>query len=147
MSLTPYPISSQTGFRFSFESIGPSGTVNKLILYDRVSEELNLYNLALVDSYDDGSLDDLSVSDNQDMPRILATVIYTMHLFFMEHPMATVIFLGSTPARTRLYRVAISQNLALFEETFLVKGLLKGEPELYQPNRPYEAFTVRLKTN
>ena len=146
MSATPYLITTQTGLRFSFDSVGPDKTTRKLIFYERIADGIDLYNLALVDAYDDGSLDDLSVSNNQDMPRILATVVETMHVFFRQYPTATVIFSGSTPARTRLYRVAISQNLALFEETFFVYGLLTGKPEPYQLNRPYQAFTVRLKT-
>lgn len=147
MSATPYPVTEKDGIRFSFTSIGPLRTQRKVILYDQITGAVSLYNLALLDLYDDGSLDDLSVSNNQDMPRILATVIYTMHLFFEHYPTATVIFSGSTPARTRLYRVAISQNITLFDEIFFVRGVLGESVEPYQPNKAYDAFTIRLKTS
>lgn len=147
MSALPYPVIEKDGLRFSFESVGPIRTVRKIIIYDKITAVDGLFNLALLDEYDDGSLDDLSVTDNQDMPRVLATVIATMRLFFSQYPAATVIFSGSTPARTRLYRVVISQNLTLFSETFLVNGVLRGKQEPYQPNRRYDAFTVRLQTS
>lgn len=114
-------------------------------MYDLLSADFNLFNLALVDQNDDGTLDDLSISNNQDMARVLATVIRTMYYFFDSHPTATIFFAGSTPSRTRLYRLAISQNISLFEETFTIKGLLNDKAELYQANIPYEGFTIQLK--
>lgn len=147
MKILPYSITIDSQFRYTFLSVSDTKTVRKLVLYDLISTEFNLFNLALVDQLEDGTLDDLSVSDNNDMVRIMATVIHTMHLFLEARPDATIFFSGSTPSRTRLYRLAISQNIALFDETFTVKGLLNGEPEQYRPNTPYEGFTVQINNS
>ncbi len=54
-------------------------------------------------------------------------------------------FQGSTPVRTRLYRIAITQSLADVQDEFYVEGLSEeadGEP--FRANRPCVAFSVRL---
>lgn len=145
MSVPTYQVTAESSLRYSFLSISNAKTVQKLVIYDLLSVEFDLFNLALVDQHENGLLDDLSISNNQDMVRVLATVIQTMHLFFEIHANATVFFSGSTPSRTRLYRLAISQNILLFDETFTIKGLLNGKAESYQPNRSYEGFTIQLK--
>jgi hypothetical protein len=145
MNTPPYPVTASDEYTFSFESVSEHKTIRKIIAYQPVQGSQLLYNLALLDQNEDGTLDDLVVSNNQDMPRILATVIATMGQFFRRNKSAIVLFQGSTPARTRLYRIVIAKNSALFEGTFIVKGLLENKFENFTANRPYEVFSVSLK--
>ena len=43
------------------------------------------------------------------MEKVLATVVQTLGVFFMEFEGAKVFFKGSTPSRTRLYRIIIAK--------------------------------------
>ena len=137
--------SSEDSLLFRFDSVSEDRRVAKLIVYAPIPQLKSVYNLALLDLRNDGTTDDLSVSNNQDMPHILATVAQTMLQFFGRYPGSTIAFSGSTSARTRLYRIAISQNLSLVEPILTIEGFQDGVTELFQPNRPYEAFFIRLR--
>ncbi len=85
------------------------------------------------------------MSNNADMAKILATVFQTMRRVFGLHPVSVVVFQGSTPVRTRLYRIAITQSLADVEGQFYVEGLLEEDGwEPFRANQPYVAFSARL---
>jgi hypothetical protein len=100
---------NQDHTRYVFQSQGRRGTLEKVILLTPLSDDL-LYNLALLD-YDpiNDYYDDLSISDNGDMPEIMATVIASIRSFLSAYPDRQIYFEGSTLARTRLYRIAITK--------------------------------------
>ncbi len=86
---------------FNFVSTGKKGEVIKRVIFGLI-EVPNMYNLAFGDVQEDGSIDDISISNNKDMEKILATIGRIVELFFDRHPQSTVFFMGSTNARTRL---------------------------------------------
>ncbi|MDZ7933794.1 MAG: hypothetical protein U5M51_02225 [Emticicia sp.] len=65
--------------RFEFESIGKR-KLKKVILFSDTTIP-NLYQLSLADINEDGSLDFLNVSNNNDRNTILATVFQTTSIF------------------------------------------------------------------
>ncbi len=74
MNEPAYPFRSRTdGLFFSFHSVSEEKVVPKLIIYTPVDNLI--YNLALVDVMPDGSLADNVTTNNQDMNRVMATVI------------------------------------------------------------------------
>ena len=66
--------------QFDFESVNKQRTIKKIVRYSATNIE-NLYNLSLVDILPDGLESDTSVSDNQDMKTVLATVFQTFFVF------------------------------------------------------------------
>ena len=97
------------GERFEFESVSQHKRIRKIVEF-REMEISNLYNLALVDVKDDGSHDDMSISNNNDMDMVLATVIKTIGIFLNFHKSAKIMFMGSTESRTRLYRELLTNT-------------------------------------
>jgi hypothetical protein len=61
------------------------------------------------------------------------------------YPNSTVIATGSTQARTRLYRMGITNNLKAVEKDFIILGLAGDEWEAFRKNITYGAFLVRRK--
>ncbi|MFN3487720.1 MAG: DUF6934 family protein [Emticicia sp.] len=61
----------------------------------------NLYNLALVNVKKDGTFDNMSISDNGNMETIVSTVIKTIQVFLTFQPEAKMLFMSSSPSRTR----------------------------------------------
>lgn len=104
-----------------------------------------IYNLALVDVKPDGSFDDMSVSNNQDMETIIATVIRTIQVFLTFQPTAKVFFMGSTPSRTRLYRGIINKYLAQAEQIYETHGIIDWVNEPFEGHKNYEVFLIFLK--
>ena len=96
---------------FEFVSEGPRGRIVKLVKYTETSVK-GVYNLGFGDKMgEEDDFDDMVISDNKDSVRVLATVAETVYRFTNKFPNASVLATGSTPTRTRLYRIGISNSL------------------------------------
>ncbi|TKK66634.1 hypothetical protein FC093_16490 [Ilyomonas limi] len=135
--------SSNQALLFDFSSIGKN-IISKAVIYTR-TDIPDLYTLALVDVYNDGTFDDIVVSDNGDMVKILVTVFKTLSVFFTHYPNAAVAFSGSTPARTRLYRIAISHELDNITKVYDIWGINNNSFQPFRRNTPYTGFLISLK--
>ena len=135
----------KTHFDYEFISVGTKGEIDKLVQFIPM-EVGDFYNLAFGDKDEFGELDDLSISDNGDSQRVLATVATAVYAFTDIYPDAFIFATGSTSVRTRLYRIGISTNFAAIKEDFDVYGLLGEDWEEFELNKPYEAFFVKRKS-
>lgn len=132
---------------FEFVSKGPKGNIRKGIDYTLMySDQPQFYNLGFGDIDEHtGAIDDLTVSDNNDRDKVLATVAISVLKFTENFPGAVVYAEGSTPARTRLYQMGIAANLSEIHEVLEVYGLSRGKLYLFEKNVNYEAFIVHRK--
>jgi hypothetical protein len=129
---------------FDFESIGTNGISKKKLIYSSLEGSDEYFSLSLFEVLDNGVLDVYFESKNGDMPKIMATIAKTMLDFFATYPTKKIAFSGSTPERTRLYRIVISK-LIKEVDSFTVEGLsLNGEIVDYLPNENYLAYVVSL---
>ena len=133
---------------YEFISEGPKGLVKKIVEYTETSTE-NVFNLGFGD-YDETTktINDLSVTNNGDSLKVLATVASTVYAFTQKHPKAWVLATGSTAIRTRLYRMGITNNLTEIAEDFIVYGYnAEGNWEEFVVGEDYEAFLITKKHN
>ena len=118
---------------FMFESVGRKGKIKKMVQYTEMSVE-GFFNLGFGDYNEEtNEIDDEVRSNNGDGQKLLATVVAT----------------GSTEARTRLYRMGISNNLEELKKDFYVYGLRK-EDEIFEEfvlGEDYIGFLVTRKNN
>ncbi|MEO6718893.1 MAG: hypothetical protein ABIN67_00965 [Ferruginibacter sp.] len=131
---------------FGFTSIGPKGSIKKIVEYTKVSVD-DIYNLAFGD-YDEQAdrLNDKIVTNNGDSTKILATVVSTVYAFTGRYPNTWVFATGSTEVRTRLYRMGISNNLEELKEDFYVYGMKMDESfEEFIVGEDYLGFLVTRK--
>jgi hypothetical protein len=131
---------------YEFISEGPKGRIKKMVEYTETATE-NVYNLGFGD-YDEitKAINDISVTNNGDSLKVLATVASTVYAFLEKHPNAYILATGSTNVRTRLYRMGITNNLAEISEDFVVYGLTeKGNWENFVVGDDYEAFLITKK--
>jgi hypothetical protein len=149
MNEPAYPLLISTdALIYKFDSVSDQRLIHKAIEFSAFPTNAIFYNLALVDIEDDGTTNDLVISNNQDMNRVMATVFKAMRLFFDKYPNKLVYFRGSdeTGLRTRLYRVLISRELEEATKMFVIYGQLSEYSyEEFSPNRPYIAFIFQLK--
>jgi hypothetical protein len=131
---------------FTFESVGPRGVIVKRIYFTE-TDTPGFFNLALVD-YDPatGMISDISVTDNKDRDKILATVGQVVYRYTEEFPERRVYFKGSNPARTRLYQMAIAANLNELAQDFIIFGRRDNDWELFVKGPNYEAFYVKRRS-
>jgi hypothetical protein len=130
---------------YSFNSEGPNGTIPKLIVFSPVIEFDNSFNLGFGDyKADTGDIDDMSISNNDDRDKILATIVDAILIFTKSNPSAVIFATGSTPARTRLYQISITKNLEEAKTLFKIFGIFEdGTWEIFTPNKNYFAFAIK----
>ena len=130
---------------FEFTSTGPKGAIQKIIKFQKI-DEAGLHNLAFGNSRNGGfHLDDLAVSNNGDTDKVLATVVSALYSFFDTYPAARVYAKGSTPVRTRLYRMGITRFYSEMVEDFELYGRKNDVFYPFRINEDYEAFLVQRK--
>jgi len=130
---------------YEFVSVGAKGNVEKLVIFTTI-EPPDVYNLAFVDiDPQTGEQSDLITTNNGDSQKVLATVAATVLDFTDSYPNALVYATGSTPARTRLYRMGIANNLNDIKEQFEVLGYANGQWYDFQKGVDYQAFLVKRK--
>lgn len=147
MNKPKYLYKTEHGFTiYEFVSEGPKGSVKKMVEYAETATQ-NVFNLGFGD-YDETtkSISDLSVTNNGDSLKVLATVASTVFAFMEKHPDAYILATGSTLVRTRLYRMGITNNLAEIAEDFVVYGFTdKGNWEEFEIGEDYDAFLIKKK--
>ncbi|MDQ2721228.1 MAG: hypothetical protein M3Z26_15885 [Bacteroidota bacterium] len=133
---------------YEFISEGPKGSIKKIVEYSKTSTE-NVYNLGFGD-YEESTkgINDLSVTNNGDSLKVLATVASTVYAFTGKYPKAWILATGSTSVRTRLYRMGITNNLIEISEDFIVFGYNSEQVwEEFIAGEDYEAFLLTRKDN
>lgn len=146
MNLPKYTLNSNTQFtRFEFVSEGPNGSIRKVIEFQAIINPV-VFNLAFGDKDPvSTSLDDLAVSDNHDTERVLASVVAAIYSFLEKHPAAFIYAAGSTVARTRLFRMAITKYQIQVQTDFYLYGQLGDEFYNFEPGKTYEGFLAKRK--
>jgi len=131
---------------FDFVSKGKKGEIRKRIIFMPTALP-DIYILAFGNITESGDLDDLSISDNGDRNKILATIATAVDIYTERHPDRMIYFMGSTKQRTRLYRMAVGLNLDELSRTYNIYA----EPEkgfefkLFYKNMEINAFLIKRK--
>lgn len=129
-----------------FISLGKKGPIVKRIVFSPIEID-NVYNLEFGDVDENGEVNDSVISDNGDRNKILATLVDAVGRYTRKYPERWVIFRGSTGARTRLYRMAISLNLDELVEKFLIYCYLEQSGDIvpFSKGLKINAFLVKGK--
>lgn len=129
---------------YEFSSTGPKSHIRKVVRFTQITT--NVFNLAFGDLDEKtGEISDIIVSNNNDSRKVLATVAATVHDFTLQYPDVWIIAQGSSLARTRLYRMGITNHWNEVSTDFEVFGLKENTWESFEMRRDYEAFLVRRK--
>lgn len=137
--------SEETLTVFEFISEGSKGPIRKLIQFQPTYQE-GLYNLAFGDKDPQtGDINDLAVSNNGDMEKVLATVVSALYAFFDKHPEAMVFATGSTQARARLYRINITRFYEEIKAGFYLFGQIGDDFYDFEIGKDYQGFLAQRK--
>lgn len=138
-----YPLESVPNrLGYYFYSKGKQGTIKKFIAFQPI--EPFRYNLVFGDVID-GVYEHDVVSNNQDLYKVISTVVFAIHVFFFNFPLANVEIEAVDKKRLRLYNAIFSRKYNEIKEDFYVYGYLEGKIEPYSPNTFYEKFKISLK--
>lgn len=130
---------------YEFISEGTKGSIRKIIQFSFMGES-EFFNLGFGDAdAETGEFDDMVVTDNGDSEKVLATVVSAVYDFLNNFPEAFVHAAGSTPTRTRLYRMGINKYHKEAETHFFIFGKTQAGWEPYLKGKDYVAFVIRRK--
>ena len=139
---------SDDGLQYQFYSTGPKGRILKVILFEE-SDDPHIYNLLFGNQLSDDDVDCYSIDNNGDRDKILATVAMVVYRFTTTYPDRQVYIKGSSPSRTRLYRMALTLFYEQLNIDFDIYGRASGKDnfsiEKFQKTKQYDAFIIRKK--
>ena len=146
MKLDKYQLKAgQELLSYEFISEGPKGLIRKRIQFTLVNRN-QVFNLAFGDKDSiTGDIDDLTISNNGDSEKVLATVVGAVYAFCDRHPGAWIYASGSTRARTRLYKIGINKYYDEIKKDFDIFGQIEEGWEPYTKGRNYIAFLAQKK--
>lgn len=132
MQLPRYRYKTNNSFLdYAFVSEGPRGNIKKIIRFTKIDR--SVFNVGFGDLDEEtGEISDTVITNNNDSHKVLATAAATIHDFTIQYPGAWVIAKGSTLARTRLYRIGITNHWEEIKTEFEVFGLISGEWILFE---------------
>lgn len=117
----------------------------KRILFVASAAE-NIYNLVFGNLIEGDEVDDFSINDNGDRNKILATIAKAINNYTRQYPFRKIYIIGSTEARTRLYRMAIGLNLDELSLTFDIYADTENGLVPFCRNMKLIAFLVSRKS-
>jgi hypothetical protein len=122
MTYVPYSYKRVALRRYVFTSVGRN-EIKKVVEFVPLKAK-NVMNLGFGDLLPDGSFDDKANSNNGDIIKVLATVVYILKHYTSQNPEIMVFFTGSTNERTRLYARIIRTYYSLFTKEFVLYGII-----------------------
>ncbi|WP_439582683.1 DUF6934 family protein [Dyadobacter bucti] len=146
MNYEAYPfILNETNTHYKFQSIGKRGIFEKAVAFSPLTDQI--YNLALLD-LDPVTQDyvDDTVTDNGDLPQVLATVMAVILEYLKEHPSRYIVLTGNTKSRTRLYQIAIGKVVVEMKDFLNIWGYRNHEWIRFEANRSFESFLIGQKS-
>lgn len=139
---------SSDSLEFTFLSNGPKGEIEIVVQFN-ATENPAIYNLAFGNLLPNGGVDDTIKNDNKDRNKVLATVAAAVYEFTSKYPEKLIFFTGSTPERTRLYRMALTNNFDLLDLDFEIFGVVVQAESYYVEKllkgKDYFGFMVKRK--
>jgi hypothetical protein len=143
--------------RYTFVSKGRKGAILKAVQFTQTSVK-NILNLSFGDLQPDGRIDDTVNTNNNDIIKVIATVIDIVNDFTSENPGIRIVFTGSSQTRTSMYFRILKMYRDAFSKTYVITGLVKdGNPRLtggqsfkevpFEPESgdEYSAFFIKRK--
>ena len=130
---------------FKFISKGKKGNISKQVLFIP-DEERGFYNLEFGDVRIDGSIDYLTVSNNGDRDKILATIMRIVDIYTTKYPDRIIYFIGSNTERIRLYSMMIALNLEELSVLFNIYAKENKEFIPFTRNMNSTEFLIKRKT-
>ncbi len=127
---------------YYFESEGKLGTIPKAIIF--TLSENNLWNLAFGD-WHEGDIDDVIISNNYDIVKIIGTIAKVVYDFSAKYPTRHIYIQPVDEKRKKLYNHVFRRNYEDINTIFQIIGVVDGIDENYLPKKSYNKFKLIRK--
>lgn len=128
---------------YAFQSIGEQGTVTKIVQFKFLGD--NVWNLGFADLKDDGSIDGLVITNNQDVHKVLRTVAKIAIDFLAQYPNSILQIIPVEEKRKRVYNGLFRKYFTEIDTFFNILGIFDEQEETYVPFKIYDKFKITSK--
>ena len=128
---------------YAFESVGEQGTVTKIVQFKFLGD--NVWNLGFADLKNDGSIDGLVVTNNQDVHKVLRTVAKIAIDFLAQYPDSILQIIPAEEKRKRVYNGLFRKYFTEIDTFFNIFGIFDEQEEVYTPFQFYDKFKITSK--
>jgi hypothetical protein len=122
MKNAPYPFTSIDGRTFFFTSTGKT-IITKVVEFTPTGKD-DIMNLGFGDVMPEGDYNDLIISDNGDIAKVITTVVHIVLHFTLLFPYTKIMFTASSPARSRLYSRIMNNYHLEFKKSFIITAFI-----------------------
>lgn len=147
----PYSYNKKDLTQYIFVSKGKRGAITKIVQFTPTSID-KIFNLGFGDMLSNGEIDDTANSNNDDIGKVLTTVVSIIKDFTKEYPDIKIVFAGNTIRKTELYHRILKSNYSVFKNDFIITVLQNTGNNIYKevvfdPDTAdkYSAFFVKRK--
>lgn len=148
MNRLPYPFDRRKATRYSFVSKGSKGVIIKVV-QSKPTSARGLYNLSFGDLQQVGTIDDTINTNNNDIMKVMATIVRIEYDCTAENPGVKIVFAGNSQARMSLYFIILRTYHAEFSKTHIISALAKDGAEFaevpFDPSGDYKLFSLFRK--
>ena len=127
---------------FLFESFGPNGTIPKMIIITELGS--GMWNLGFGD-LKNGKVDDISISNNADLVKVMNTVAKAVYVFMDENPRARLSIKAVDEKRLGLYHTIFRRHFLTITTNFNLYGVVDEQVEPFFPGKTYHSFQLERK--
>lgn len=127
---------------FPFFSSGKHGKILKIVFFAQT--RTGKWNLAFGD-FTESRVDDSIVSNNQDLPLVIKTVVAAAHRFSEKFPDRVIYVEAVDERRNLLYHRVLRTHFEEISQVFFVEGRIEGRWVLFHHRLDFEAFQFTRK--
>ncbi len=136
-------IATQQNTIFFFESVGIQGSIVKAVAFQL--NKKGTWNLGFGDLEDDYKVNDKTISNNQDVLKVLSTVAKVAYIFIETYPDRVISIVPVDEKRKLLYNRVFQRHFEDIDKQFEVIGTINESDEPYSTGKMYDEFTLKFK--
>jgi hypothetical protein len=145
MNKENYPFEElEPNLAYYFTSAGKNGKITKIVYFQPI--EVDMYNIVLGDFNPaiQPPIDDQNISNNGDLPKVMATVAKILANFLKNNPQAKLYIEGNHPAKQLLYHRIVRNYHHELTQLFVINGVMDMEiQEPFAPEKLYESYIIQ----
>jgi hypothetical protein len=134
--------------QFRFMSVSNEKSIEKIVDFKPLTA--NLWNLAFGDKKEN-DWEDNTISNNDDMRKVLQTIVNAIHLFLDFYPESDILIRPLDYQRKLLYNRTFQQKWSEIDKLFFVSAFVINDlhhiVEDYNPTKIYDYFVISRKND
>jgi hypothetical protein len=127
---------------WGFKSEGVKGIIPKVVLFTPIRN--GKWNLGFGD-WKNNDIDDKTMSNNQDVVKVIGTVAKVAIEFLEHYPDATLVIKPADEKRKKLYNIVFQRHFETIKDKFKIIGINGKRRRIYSPEKVFDHFELSLK--